>query len=125
MESRPARGDRRCARSSRLPSKLRELHRLYRLSLTGQQAPMVIDLAEVVGEVCGEVREKRARRRADAADFLGIGFGEIGFVELAHAELDRRDRVVDLPQQLDAWDVAIAEFGVAIAHVAVLTQHVA
>src|SRR5207237_8489736 len=50
---------------------------------------------------------------------------QIPLADLAHAQLHRRDRVVDLAQQLGARNVAAAELGVAIAHVAIFAEHVA
>src|SRR6266498_5654931 len=98
---------------------------LHRLRLTGENAAVIVHLAQVVGEMRREVREKGSGRGADAADLFGKGAGEVGLADLAHAVFDRGDGVVDLAQQLGARHVLVAEFGIAIADIPVLAEHVA
>src|ERR1044071_2490887 len=98
MGSRRAPAARRFCYSCRLSSELREGHRLHGLSLARHDATMVVHLAEVVSEMGGKVREKRAGRLIDAPDLLGIRLGQVGFADLAHAGLHGGNRVVDLAQ---------------------------
>src|SRR5438034_539070 len=86
---------------------------------------MIVHLAQVVGEMRREVREKRSGRGVDAADLFGKGTGEVCLGDLAHAVFDRGDGVVDLAQQLGARHVLVAEFRIAIADIPVLAEHVA
>src|SRR6266498_3073632 len=81
---------------------------LHRLRLTGENAAVIVHLAQVVCEMRREVREKGSGRGADAADLFGKGAGEVG-----------------LAQQLGARHVLVAEFGIAIADIPVLAEHVA
>src|SRR5439155_14435881 len=69
--------------------------------------------------------EERAGGGADPAYRLGVRPSEVRLADLAHAGLDRGDRVIDLTQQLGTRDVAAAELSVAIADVSVLAEHVA
>src|SRR5260370_12888682 len=97
MESRPARAGRRFWRSRRLSAELIQRHRLHGFPLSRQNAPVIIHLAEVVGEMRSEMSEERAGGGVDAAHRLGIWPSEGGLAYLAHPALDPGDPYIHLP----------------------------
>src|SRR5438874_11920954 len=72
-----------------------------------------------------EVRQKSAGSRIHAADLFRVRFGESCFADLAHPQLDRRNRVLELREELGAWYIPVGELGVAVAHRAVLAEDIA
>ncbi len=78
---------------------------------------MIVHLAQMIGEMDGEVEQEVPGRELHSAHRLRIGFRQVLVAQAAHRLGDRGKGGVDLPEQLRPRSVAPAELGLAVAHV--------
>src|SRR3954469_9811720 len=86
------------------------------------RAPVIVDLAEMICQVSGEMHEKQGRRDRSFCDLVGIWRGESIVREPIEGAFERRNRAIDAGGEVAATNVAQRELGVAIAHVSISGQ---
>ena len=78
---------------------------------------MIVDLAEVISEMHGEMDEEIGRAYAPLSDRSRVDSRELCRVELSERLIELRDRPSDLSNEVVARHAARREFRIAIAHV--------